>query len=472
MELVRPKYKPILLIIGLIWIFKMVEKTLLNISITRLTSTGVEYDLRNVVVVVSLHQAIRDISTVVFTYTVGVCTHRLGRYLMVVFPTTAFTIGLVLSFLVPGSMGLWFFFPAMVVMALAQAALTVTLKAFLDDQFRPKYDDDERKLHTESLWTCVSFLAAVFALFEPSMGLHLKKLELLLFILMGFIFLLFLLGFNCYYDDEGRSFNFKLPATSATTVKYPVNLKLFCSLPILSLVSASGSTFFLLEANTLVRGNLTYILMLDNVTRFMEFVVREASKRVVKKLKDRQKHPHNLQKMEMVRIAFAVCCCPLCCNIAVMTATHRKYETAGTMSVFWLTPQFFLLGLMAGLAKDGFRSLYESQVEPHQLKKYGSALGDLGSGVGSLLNILCIVIFGWHFNWFQNNIADSSLNMYYILLSNLSVTHVIIYLPAVLQYIGPSLFLLSDEKLEVKLLMLKEQGENSCQLGTEKVLEC
>ncbi|KAL1551742.1 hypothetical protein AAHA92_19542 [Salvia divinorum] len=468
MEVVWPKYKPILLIIGLIWSFKMVEKTLLNISITRLTSLGVEYDLRNVVVVVSLHQAIRDISIVVFAYTVGVCTHRLGRYWMVVFPTTAFTIGLVLSFLVPGSIGLWFFFPAMVVMALAQAALTVTLKAFLDDQFRPKYDDDERKRHTELWWTLISLLAAIFALLEPSMGFHLKKLKLLLFILMGFIFLLFLLGFKCYYDDGSRSFNFKLPATSTTTVKYPVNLKLFwVSLPILSLISASGSTFFLLEASTLAHDNLTYILILDNVMRVMEFVAREASTYVVKNLKGL-----NLQKVELVRIGIGVWCCPLCCNIAVMNATHRKYDTADTMSVFWLAPQFFLLGLMTGLAKDGFRSLYESQVEPHQLKKFGSALGDLGSGVGSLLNILCIVVFGWHFNWFQNNIADSSLDMYYNFLSNLSVAHVMIYLPAALWYIGPSLFLWDDEKLEGKLLELAEQGEKSSQLGTEKVQEC
>ncbi|XP_042053115.1 uncharacterized protein LOC121798264 [Salvia splendens] len=80
--------KSILFILGLIWSFKMVEKTFLNILITRLTAEN-KYDLRSSVVLVNLLELISVVLVVISTYATKICK---GRFLMVVFSTTVFIV--------------------------------------------------------------------------------------------------------------------------------------------------------------------------------------------------------------------------------------------------------------------------------------------------------------------------------------------------------------------------------------------
>ncbi|KAG6428849.1 hypothetical protein SASPL_106888 [Salvia splendens] len=418
--------KSILFILGLIWSFKMVEQTFVNILITRLATEN-NYDLLGSVGVVNLLELLYVLLILISSYASNRIKVYKGRFFMVVFSTTFFFIGLIHSFAEAGNDDEWqlslgLFYPAMAIMAFGRGALAVTLKAFLDDQFRSKYgDDNERQQHTKFWWSLVSSLAALFVQVSPLTGFDLKKLEKVLIVVMGCFFLVFTFGFDYYSDDKERKHN----VTSIAKVKRPVNiLALWGCLSVLSIVFASGSTFFFLEAITLSDREyiIPVILLLDNLTRFTGFVVSESCSLVIIKLKEQKRY--NIQKMELVRIGMGMWCCVLCCNFAVGVSTHRKYGAGGSkMSVYWLTPQFFLLGLVRGLAKDGFQSLYESQV-----RKYGWALGELARGVGCLLSILCIRIFsGKNFKWFQNNVDTSSLNKYYSFLAVLSVANAMLY---------------------------------------------
>ncbi|KAL1551745.1 protein NRT1/ PTR FAMILY 1.3-like isoform X1 [Salvia divinorum] len=401
------------IILGLIWSFKIVEKAFLNILITRL-SAGKMYDLRSSVVLVNSLELISVVLVVISTYATNV--YR-SRFMMVVLSTAVFIVGSILS----GQLNLWLFYAAM---ALAHAAVAVTLKVFLENQLRTKYRDvSERQQLTKFWWTMVSALAAIFNQVSPLSGFHLKKLAKFLVIAMGCFFVVFLLGFEHYNDDGESSHNV---VASIAKSKRPVNILSLCvCLSILNLVSAAGSAFFFLEAITLaVRDYLPVIILLDNVTRLTEFAVSESSGYLLKKLGERKRY--NLQKMELLRIGMGMWCCVLCCNFAVGASTHRKYGPGGgEMSVYWLIPQFVLLGLMRGLAKDGFQSLYRSQAES-QFK--GWALGELARGAGSLLSMICVYIFnGRHFRWLEKNVGSSSLNKYYSFLAVLSVGNAMFY---------------------------------------------
>ncbi|KAG6426394.1 hypothetical protein SASPL_110617 [Salvia splendens] len=383
--------KSTLFILGLVW-STMMEKTFVRILITPLPHSGAGKvcDLPSIVVV-NLHQGISSVSVVAFTYATGGC---LLRFLVVVFSATASVLGVIYYMFVAAGNGdkeqlHWCL--AMVVMASVQAALTVTMKEVLDDHFRPM-DKDYYQIQRLSklLWSPVSLVAL-----EPLPRLHFEKLALVLITMMLCLFSVFLL--RSYSYNHYAMMTSYVRATEADDRRRieatrPVNLMLlwFCLL-ILSLVSSTASTFFFLEASTFSGRNYLFaILSLDNLLRFTAALFRGFG---------RNNH---------LRIGIALLYSVACCTIAMGTG----------MSVYWLTPQFFILALMVEVAKDGFQSLYETQAPSH-LKRYGSALGELASGLGGALGLICIFIFRGR---------DLSFNTYCIFLAVLSASIFIFYL--------------------------------------------
>ncbi|KAL1551743.1 hypothetical protein AAHA92_19543 [Salvia divinorum] len=416
--------KSILLISGLVW-STMMEKTFVRILITPHTGGGRAYDLPSVVAV-NLHQGISSVFVLIFTYATGGC---LVRFLVVVCSTTASILGLIYyMFPVAGDddkeqLHLWSFYLAMVVMASAQAALTATLKEALDGRFRPMYHDQyQRQRLTKLLWSPVSLMAAEFAPLEPLTGLHFEKLALVLITVMLFLFCVFLLSssYNHYAMATGY-----VRATERRRVeaRRPVNLfLLWVCLLILSLVSASASAFFFLEASTFSgRNYLSAILSLDKLLRFTEASFRGIQRR-------------NQETVELLRIGIALLYCVLCCTVAPL---------------YWLAPQFFILGLMVGLAKEGFQSLYESRVSSH-LKRYGSALGELARGLGGILSMLCIFVFRGDFSWLEKDVDSRGFNTYCIFLLVLSSFSFSLFLVVAAWYMGGCM-LLDDEEIQEHL---------------------
>ncbi|XP_057771197.1 protein NRT1/ PTR FAMILY 5.11-like [Salvia miltiorrhiza] len=488
LELCREKFgyyvvftPSIFFILGLILSYKLVEKTFLSILITRLNDAWEEYDLRSAVVVVNLQEGTSAVLVPVFTYVAEVYT---GRFLMLFFSTTLCIIGLLLNYVAVGNddsgqLELQLFYPALGLMTLAEAAQTVTLQAFLDDQFRPMDLGKDRRLGcTKFWWILVSFVAAIFAQFGPLTGFHSRKLALVLMGLMGGCFLVFLLGKKCYHNVltiQNHPFkqvgnviaraiaNRNLDYTLTTQPRVPwlrwldraaeagsveqvrkvklllMMLPLWSSFLTLSLVSASGTTFFYDEATSLTEDNCA-ILFLHNLMRFTTFAVSETSSYVVGKLEEKKQY--NQQKMEVVRIGIGMWCCVPCCLAAWVTATRRQHDT---INVYWLTPQYFLLGLMSGLSEDGLESFYESQVF-ESLSTFGPPFGELVMGLGKFMSILCVLIFSTRrFEWFQSDIGNSSLNKYYILLVVLSFVNAVIYCLVVCWYKDDA-FLVEDEE--------------------------
>ncbi|KAG6428850.1 hypothetical protein SASPL_106889 [Salvia splendens] len=455
--------KSIIFILGLIWSYMMVEKTFLDILITRLVKAWKAYDLRISAIVVSSHEAATFLFVAIFSYATDVNRSRLGRFRMVVFSTTVCIAGLMLYVMTEtddkGQPNLWlFFYPALGLLGLAQAGHKVTLRVFLEDQFRRRRvetNDKERRRCTKFWWFLVSVVAAIFAQLEPLTGFPFKTLALALISVMMFFFIVFFLGFEQYHNGEID--NDEAPHQGITWRMIIILLRLWVCLSSLSLVSASGSTFFLLEATSLVahHDNLFAILILANLVRCVEIMVSELSRWATKQLGFR------ISIVELMRIGMGIGCCILCCNIASIAADDRG---GGVMSVYWLIPQFFLLGLVRGFAKDGFQSVFESNVHP-PYKIHGRCLGALTTGFGSLLSILCVYIFGMkqfyifgskQFQWFQYDLENSRLNKYYNFLSILSVWNGFLYVDLMRSYVG-TWFLMEDAEMQKAYLDHKQK---------------
>ena len=240
-------------------------------------------------------------------------------------------------------------------------------------------------------------------------------------------------------------------------------LPLWCCLLTLSLVSASGSTYFFEEADSLANNDsdLRAILIFSNLSRLAEFVASETSSYVIRKLNKRKKY--NQQKMELVRIGIGTACCLLCCGAAWETAARRQRRTTyayrhhGPMSAYWLTPQFLLLGLMTGLSQDGLVSFYGSQVS-ESLWSYGEPLVELSVGVGKFMSVVWLVVFSMRpFGWFQRIVEYSRLDKYYIFMGVLSVVNFVIYWWTA-QWYGDDVFLLEQGR-EMDTLAQQIDGE-------------
>ncbi|XP_047962141.1 protein NRT1/ PTR FAMILY 5.7-like [Salvia hispanica] len=453
----------IFFILGLIFSYKLVEKTFLNILMTRLAEAweGDNFDLRTVVIIVNLHEGTAAVLVLLFVYAADVMHH--GRFKTVVFSTAVCIIGLMLNKRAARddeTLSMRLFYPALGLLALALAAQRVNLEGFLDDQLRPKgLEDDRRKRRSKFWWTLVSFAAAIFAGFGPLPRLHFEDLALTLISVMGFCFFVFLLAFKRYhfvpeienpFKDVGivihgaisnRNIEWldKAAAEGSCSSEQVRGVKLlfkmlplWCCFLTFSLVSASGSTFFFNEAMYLTTDHnyINAILLFSNLSRLTQYVVSYASSFLIGKLEDWKKC--NRQKMELVRIGTGMICCLLCCIIASETARRRQdigeYDFSNdNMSTYWLTPQYFLLGMMWGLSEDGFESFYESQVSEN-LSKYGVPFMALANGVGIFASILCILVLrSPPFEWFKKELYYSSLDKYYIFLAVLSVVNLLVY---------------------------------------------
>ncbi|KAG6395678.1 hypothetical protein SASPL_141802 [Salvia splendens] len=477
----------IFFILGLVFSYKLLEKTFLDILMTRVAAAwGMQdksgeddydynYDLRTAVIIVNLHEGTAAILIPLFVYAADVI--HMGRFKMVAFSATVCIVGLMLNKRAAHddiTLNIRLFYLALGLMALAQAAQRVNLEGFLDDQLRPMdLDNDQRKRRSKLWWTMVSFAVAIFAGFGPLPRLHdFEKLALVLISVMGFCFFVFLLGFKHYnfvpkienpFKDVGivlrRAFsnrNVECPQTQephvpclrwldkATAegscsgeqvrgVKLLLKmLPLWCCFLTFSLVSASGSTFFFMEAIEVTNDHnyINAILLFSNLSRLTQYAVSYGSSFLIGKLGERKKC--NRRKMELVRIGIGMTCCLLCCVTASATAKRRQDigeddYSDDAMSPYWLTPQFFLLGLMWGLSEDGFESFYESQVSEN-LSKYGVAFVELANGVGIFASVLCILVFrSPPFEWFHEGLYYSNLNRYYIFLAVLSVVNLMVY---------------------------------------------
>lgn len=102
------------------------------------------------------------------------------------------------------------------------------------------------------------------------------------------------------------------------------------------------------------------------------------------------------------------------------------------MSIFWLLPQYILLGISIMFTEVGMQEFFYSEV-PTNMRTTGLALYASVSGVGGFLSAFLIYLVELftrskdHDSWFSDNMREARLDKFYWLLATLSTLSLLVY---------------------------------------------
>ncbi|XP_008223226.1 PREDICTED: protein NRT1/ PTR FAMILY 5.5-like [Prunus mume] len=368
------------------------------------------------------------------------------------------------------------FYGAVVLLTLGESGRSAALEKFLNKQCLSKHEetgrtDDKRpegweeaseqkeitaEKHTEAggdqqvtkeraerdkkdLWGVPWFLGAVVPLFL--LKTTWTQIFMISTIAMAVSYLLFWFGFNDYLKNNKEAQAGEHPQVTERENLWTLNKKVrkkkrlrkeivasWLAFFVYSMVKAAGSTFFFEQMSNLKNPITNY----DPAVYFN--VLSSFSRYIISFL-----FPKLIPKRTRVRIGCGMASTVLCCVAAWVVEIHRmrKVTKAGlkddtvdiSMSIFWLVPQFFLLGLMEGLAVDGLIDLLADRVDEkdkEMAKHYGSHTSDFVVGIGKLLT--AFIILASRQRWFNDSINLSRLDKYYKLLTFLSLVSFVYYL--------------------------------------------
>eukprot|EP00258_Populus_trichocarpa_P028127 XP_024444146.1 protein NRT1/ PTR FAMILY 5.8 isoform X1 [Populus trichocarpa] len=116
-----------------------------------------------------------------------------------------------------------------------------------------------------------------------------------------------------------------------------------------------------------------------------------------------------------------------------MEVLDPKLETEVPLSIFWLLPQYILLGISDIFTVVGMQEFFYSEV-PVRMRTMGIALYTSVFGVGSFLSALLISLVeyftssrGKGRSWFSDDMREARFDKYYWLLALLSVLSLVFY---------------------------------------------
>lgn len=245
-------------------------------------------------------------------------------------------------------------------------------------------------------------------------------------------------------EQNGRLF----PVRDVQRVKQLLALvPLWTALPIHGLVLATGSTFFVVQSESLYSDPVFSINVLFLLQGFVTVIVPYVHDFLVsgwiKKLPMHHVRPVWIQKLlkhrvGLVRIAIGIACSIICCMVSMLVETRRLnlIKTRGDaepfpMSTVCLVPQFFLIGLVEGLVADGLADFYNIHVD-ESLEHYESPFNESAIGVGKFLSAALVLTLSG--SWFQDTLNTSHLDKYYKLLGILSSVNLCFYLLVMYAY--------------------------------------
>lgn len=146
------------------------------------------------------------------------------------------------------------------------------------------------------------------------------------------------------------------------------------------------------------------------------------------------------RQAQVLRTFIGMVMTTVCCVVAWQVEVRRleKLKQLENMSMFWLVPQFCLLGLMEGLAWYGCDE-YSSSHFPERMEYHVSAISYFFVGIGSIFNIFFILA---NKGDLAKTLDGSRLDKYYKSLTVISAVNVCYNLLLSILYI------VSDQKVD------------------------
>ncbi|KAL1549187.1 protein NRT1/ PTR FAMILY 5.6-like [Salvia divinorum] len=138
------------------------------------------------------------------------------------------------------------------------------------------------------------------------------------------------------------------------------------------------------------------------------------------------------------RIGIGMCFTALSMVAAALVERKRLKSNADSMSVFWLAPQFLIIGVGDGFALVGLQEYFYDQV-PDSMRSLGIALYLSVIGAANFLSSLLITVVD-HLterggkSWFGKDLNSSRLDYFYLLLAGITAANLAVYFFVVRRY--------------------------------------
>ncbi|CAN6302965.1 unnamed protein product [Urochloa humidicola] len=130
-----------------------------------------------------------------------------------------------------------------------------------------------------------------------------------------------------------------------------------------------------------------------------------------------------------IGMAFAI----VAMAVAAVVERHRLMSPSpASMSVWWLVPQFALMGVGDGFAIVGLQEYFYDQV-PDNMRSLGIGLYLSVMGAGSFLSSLAITAADWassrggHASWFAKDLNHSRLDLFYWMMTCIGAINLVFY---------------------------------------------
>ncbi|KAL8193511.1 hypothetical protein R6Q57_026646 [Mikania cordata] len=135
----------------------------------------------------------------------------------------------------------------------------------------------------------------------------------------------------------------------------------------------------------------------------------------------------------MQRIAVGMFLSVIAMIFAATVEMKRLESESETLSIFWLLPQYVLLGISDIFTVVGMQEFFYSAV-PEGMRTMGIALYTSVFGVGSFLSALMVYLVeyftssdGGKGNWFSDDMTEARLDKYYWLLAGSSTVSLVLF---------------------------------------------
>ncbi|KAJ0258828.1 Protein NRT1/ PTR FAMILY 5.6 [Hirschfeldia incana] len=229
--------------------------------------------------------------------------------------------------------------------------------------------------------------------------------------------------------------------TKVEETKLIINMiPIWLSVLVFGICAAQASTFFIKQATVMDRhisGKNSFtipsasIYCLTAITLIMYVTVYD--KLLVPFLRRNTQNQRGINILQRVGIGmfFAV----ITMIIAALVEKKRLalFEHNRALSVFWLAPQFIVLGVAEGFTLVGLQEYFYDQV-PDSMRSLGIAFYLSVLGAGSFLNNLLITVvdsLADDFSgkrWFGKNLNTSRLDWFYWLLAGLTAANICVFM--------------------------------------------
>ncbi|XP_027150903.1 protein NRT1/ PTR FAMILY 5.5-like [Coffea eugenioides] len=204
---------------------------------------------------------------------------------------------------------------------------------------------------------------------------------------------------------------------------------------ICGVVTAIGNTYFVEQANHM-NYKVGILKFPDSILLLLYGTAKTVFKRVYDRISNWLGEASQKKYAPAFGIALATIFSASCCIVASIIETRRihvirshglvdKPDEDIPMTVFWLVPQFVLLGGLDAFYENSVAPFLNDQ-SPPSMKKYLVYLNPGLSGLGAIGSVLSVYVVGeiskkgGKKSWFQHDLNQSRLDHYYWVLAGLS----------------------------------------------------